>query len=426
MPHTYVYPRHGGMRPGTQQRLIGGFAYGLGCPPAANCVNAGSQLADWHAPLMPLDPTRGWNAMVQRYETPVGGVVKLQGYGQYGTGFGQGAKDAAVADIVRTEIQAKEMRERAESPQVAKRDLADAESALKRAREAFTRKEQETAQARALAAPGSAHRSERATMTLMQREAEREEAAALIIQAKKAQMAARARAAVGALKRLDNAIEVAKERAAAFSASGNTAGANAARARVARLTKLRHRFSGTRSHVEKLLGKLKALEQSHGLANAAAKRHALEAKMLKRGIVPAEEGLETTNTVGPSLPPAVQGGVVADKSPMASVAPVVASPVMQGYAGFGQDITAAEDAAQLEADAAVTAERAATVVINGGDAHDLLTETEQLMDDASRMQRQEMQEPLVPGVSSARAGLLSNPMVMVGLAAVAAFFFLRR
>lgn len=422
MPHTYIYPRHGGMKPGTGQRMVGGFAYGLGCPPAADCVNAGSQLADWHVSTEPLDPTKGWSAMLERYNVPSGGVVKVQGMGQYGTGITP-RPDAALPDIIRTEIQAKKLAQQAEDPAVAKRDLLDAQSALRRARVAFDDKSRSVAALQ----EGRARRgnSAEAHLTIMQREAEREEAAALIVHAKKAQMAARERAATGAMRRLDNAITVAQERAARFSASGNTAAANAARAQVARLTKLRHRFSGTKSHVTKLLTKLTALEQSHGLAKAAAKRHHAEAQMLKRGMVPDDNGMDIANTVGPSMPPAVQGGVVAPKSPMASVSEVVASPVMQGYAGFGQDITASEDAASLEADAAAMAANAANIVASGGDAHTELTEAETAMDNASRLQQQEMQEPLVPGVSSARGGLFANPMVLAGIAA-AAFFFLKR
>lgn len=462
MPHTYVYPRHGGMRPGTGQRIVGGFAYGLGCPPAADCVSAASQLADWHVPTEGLDPTKGWGAMLERYNVPSGGVVKVQGMGVYGTGMqinptpwvgntGPGAEwlatqnmnnpayrekmaqraeaiarrdggGAALTDIIRTEIQAKEMKARAEDPAVARRDLLDAQSALKRARHAFDDKSRAVADLKVGHARGA---SVQAHLTIMQREAEREEAAALIVHAKKAQMGARERAATGVMRRLDNAITVAQERAASFSASGNTDAANAARAQAARLTKLRHRFNGTKSHVAKLLAKLGALEQSHGLAHAAAKRHHAEAQMLKHGLVPGDNGMDIANTVGPSIPAAVQGGVVAPKSPMQGMAEVVATPVMQGYAGYGQDITASEDAAQLEADAVALASQAAQVVVNGGDAHQLLTEAETTMDNASRLQQHEMQEPLVPGASPARGALLANPLVLAGLAA-AAFFFLKR
>ena len=421
MPHTYIYPRHGGMRPGTGQRIVGGFAYGLGCPPAADCVSAASQLADWHVPTEGLDPTKGWGAMLERYNVPSGGVVKVQGMGEYGTGIQQ-RPDAALPDIIRTEIQAKEMKARAEDPAVARRDLLDAQSALKRARHAFDDKSRAVADLKVGHARGA---SVQAHLTIMQREAEREEAAALIVHAKKAQMGARERAATGVMRRLDNAITVAQERAASFSASGNTDAANAARAQAARLTKLRHRFNGTKSHVAKLLAKLGALEQSHGLAHAAAKRHHAEAQMLKHGLVPGDNGMDIANTVGPSIPAAVQGGVVAPKSPMQGMAEVVATPVMQGYAGYGQDITASEDAAQLEADAVALASQAAQVVVNGGDAHQLLTEAETTMDNASRLQQHEMQEPLVPGASPARGALLANPLVLAGLAA-AAFFFLRR
>jgi hypothetical protein len=360
MGGVVVYPRYGAQLPGTGQRWVGGFGYGAIGPFGAQ--TAGPAVAGLQT-YRPRDPAGGWVEMTQVMPVRAGVL------GAYGTppsapipgspGYDAWMKYQAEARAERT----------ADKP-----DVRLASAAVARATHAHE-----------VASPEDKDRT-----------------AANVAEAKFAEVDARLALATRGGKALLRAIVAAEQRLANAQAAGDTAAVARLRRLLGHLGMLRAKFERIRAHVAAMHSRLR--EVKSGLVEPKAKMVTFTAD--SRGLV------------GPDGAQAPTRGVVLPKSPMAGAAEVVASPVMQGYAGFGA-VEAGGDAAVLEDTAVAQAEALAVAIERGDDPDGLLGQIEVTLAHAAQAEGAERGAPLAPGI-------MGTGTLLAIAGGLALFLFLRR
>jgi hypothetical protein len=354
MGGVVVYPRYGAQLPGTGQRWVGGFGYGAIGPFGAQ--TAGPAVAGLQT-YRPRDPAGGWVEMTQ--VMPVRAGV-LNGYGTSMTYPCQpwpactgDPKYKAMLDERAAARDWKQAYVAAANAPADKPDVRLASAAVARAQ----------------------HAHEVATPEDKDRTAEN------VAEAKFAEVDARLALAERGGKALLRALAAAQERLANAQAAGDTAAVARLRRLIGHLGTLRAKFERIRAHVAAMHGRLKAVKS--GLAKPRTQ--------------PVTFTADSRGMVGPDGAQAPTRGVVLPKSPMAGAAEVVASPVMQGYAGFGA-VEAGGDAAVLEDTAVAQAEALAVAIERGDDPEGLLGQIEVTLAHAAQAEGAERAAPLAPGV----------------------------
>lgn len=386
---VYVYPRYGAQTPDTGQRWIGGFGYGpagdLGCASAGPAMSLGS--------YRPRDPAGGWVEMTQIMPVRAG---TLDGYGTAMSFPKPGDPGYEAWQKYQTEAKA----EHAAARSARAEDLGVTNLHIEQAKQAVALA---NGKAQALAAPGAAHRADRA-QAILEAKVEKDRAAQMLVVAREQQLATRHGLHDRALAALARAIVVTEQRLANARAGGDPAAVAHLTRLVGHLKALQHRFARSRAHVAGLHQKIRAMTSAVAEADTG----------------PVRFHADSRGMVGPSIPLPAAPPVVAAKSPMAAAAEVVAGPVVAGYAGYGE-LDAGADAARLEGDAVQAAEALPGAVESGADPTPALAAADQALGQAERLQAVERTQPLVPGATGP-----GGAMLMWGVAAALGLFLLMR